>query len=87
VQGEFVVDRVELAYYYEPQPPAPTVSPDEAPTWPQPAEQILQPVWVFYGHNADDTTRFVAYVQAVTEEHVENAVATVAPTSPKPETP
>jgi hypothetical protein len=75
VQGAFVVDRVELAYYYEPQPPAPMVSPDEAPTWPQPAEQILQPVWVFYGHNADDTTRFVAYVQAVIEEHVENEIA------------
>jgi hypothetical protein len=87
VEGTFFVDRVELAYYYEPQSPAPTVSPDEAPMWPQPAEQILQPVWVFYGHNADDTTRFVAYVQAVTEEHVENAVATVAPTSPQPKTP
>jgi len=87
VEGTFFVDRVELAYYYEPQSPAPTVSPDEAPRWPQPAEQILQPVWVFYGHNADDTTRFVAYVQAVTEEHVENTVATVVPTSPQPGTP
>ena len=87
VEGTFFVDRVELAYYYEPQSPAPTVSPDEAPTWPQPAEQILQPVWVFYGHNADDTTRFVAYVQAITEEHVEDTVATVAPISPQPGTP
>jgi hypothetical protein len=86
-EGTFFVDRVELAYYYEPQSPAPMVSPDQAPTWPQPAEQILQPVWVFYGHNADDTTRFVAYVQAITEEHIEDTVATVVPTSSQPKTP
>jgi len=31
---------------------------------------IVQPVWVFYGHDTDDTVRFTAYVQAVTEEHL-----------------
>ena len=73
LQGAFVVDRVELAYYYEPQPPSPMESPDRAPMWPQPTEQIVQPVWVFYGHSADGTVRFTAYVQAVVEEHVQNA--------------
>ena len=73
LQGTFVVDRVELAYYDEPQSPSPVVSPDRAPTWTHPTEQTIQPVWVFYGHNADDTTRFTAYVQAIIEEHVENA--------------
>jgi len=89
LQGAFVVDRVELAYYYDPQPAYVGYSPDGPPATPQPPEAtIVQPVWVFYGHNADDTTRFVAYVQAVAEEHVvKNAVATVMPASPHPETP
>ena len=89
LQGAFVVDRVELAYYYEPQPGYVARSMDGPPQTQQPAvTTIVQPVWVFYGHNAEDTTRFVAYVQAVAEEHVvKNAVATVMPASPHPETP
>jgi len=89
LQGAFVVDRVELAYYDEPQSPSPVVSPDRAPTWTHPTEQTIQPVWVFYGHNADDTTRFTAYIQAVTDEYVENAIATVVPDTspPQPESP
>lgn len=73
LQGTFVVDRVELAYYYEPQMGYVARSTDRAPTWTHPTEQTVQPVWVFYGHNADDTVRFTAYVQAVAEEHVQNA--------------
>jgi len=53
---QFVVDSVELVYYV---PQSPSVEP------------IVQPVWIFEGHNADGTVHFVAYVQAVTEEHVE----------------
>ena len=89
LRGAFVVDRVELAYYDEPLSPSPMVSPDRAPTWTHPTEQTIQPVWVFYGHNADDTTRFTAYIQAVTDEYVENAIATVVPDTspPQPESP
>jgi len=73
LQGSFVVERVELAYYYEPQPGYVGYSPDGPPPTPTPqTETIIQPVWVFYGHSADNTVRFTAYVQAVTEEHVEN---------------
>jgi LysM repeat protein len=76
LQGAFVVDRVELAYYYEPQPGYVARSTDGPTTTQEPPEAtIVQPVWVFYGHNAKDTTRFVAYVQAVVEENVKNAVA------------
>jgi hypothetical protein len=74
LQGAFVVDRVELAYYYEPQMGYVARSTDGPPPTRQPAvTTIVQPVWIFYGHNADDTVRFTAYVQAVTEEHVKNA--------------
>ncbi|HEC34898.1 MAG TPA: hypothetical protein ENI37_09365 [Chloroflexi bacterium] len=73
LQGAFVVDRVELAYYYEPQPGYVARSTDGPPLTQEPAEMIIQPAWVFYGHNADDTVRFIAYVQAVVEEHVQNA--------------
>ncbi len=74
LQGAFVVDRVELAYYYEPQPAYVARSTDgPPPTQQPPVTTIVQPVWVFYGHNADDTVRFTAYVQAVTEKHVQNA--------------
>jgi len=73
LQGAFVVDRVELAYYYEPQPGYVARSTDGPPLTQEPAEMIIQPAWVFYGHNADDTVRFTAYVQAVVEEHVQNA--------------
>lgn len=70
LEGAFVVDRVELVYYYEPPAPS-TVSPDGAPVWDQPVEQILQPVWVFHGHNADNTISFVAYVQAVADDYLQ----------------
>jgi hypothetical protein len=74
LQGAFVVDRVELAYYYEPQPGYVARSMDGPPQTQQPpVPTIAQPVWIFYGHNADDTIRFTAYVQAVVEEHVQNA--------------
>ncbi|MCK4449302.1 MAG: hypothetical protein KAX26_01795, partial [Anaerolineae bacterium] len=66
LQDAFVVDRVELAYYYEPQPAYVGHSPDgPPPTQQSAATTIVQPVWIFYGHNADDTIRFTAYVQAV----------------------
>ena len=65
LQGAFVVDRVELAYYYEPQTSHPSFSPDGNPPAPQPVEQILQPVWVFYGHNADNSVTFGGYPTAV----------------------
>ena len=74
LQGAFVVDRVELAYYDEPQMGYVARSMDGPPPTQQPAvTTIVQPVWVFYGHNAEDTVRFVAYVQAIIEEHVQNA--------------
>ena len=75
LQGAFVVARVELAYYYEPQPGYVARSTDGPPPVQEPpVTTIVQPVWVFYGHNADDTVRFTAYVQAVVEEHVENTM-------------
>jgi len=71
LQGAFVVDRVELAYYYEPQMGYVARSTDgPPPTQQPPMTTIVQPVWVFYGHDTDDTVRFTAYVQAVTEEHL-----------------
>lgn len=76
LQGAFVVDRVELAYYYEPQTSHPSFSPDGNPPAPQPVEQILQPVWVFYGHNADNSVTFVAYVQAVAEKYIQDGAVT-----------
>jgi len=71
LQGAFVVDRVELAYYYEPQPGYVVRSTDgPPPTRQPPVTTIVQPVWVFYGHNADGTVRFTAYVQAAREEYL-----------------
>ena len=52
---QFVVESVELVYYV---PQSPSVEP------------IVQPVWIFEGHNAAGTIHFVAHVQAVTEEHL-----------------
>ncbi|MFO8007091.1 MAG: hypothetical protein R6V05_05065, partial [Candidatus Brocadiia bacterium] len=54
---QFIVDRVGLAYYV---PQSPSVEP------------IVQPVWMFEGHDAAGATHFVAHVQAVTEEHIED---------------
>ena len=69
LHGAFVVDRVELAYYYDPQPGYVVRSSDSPPTAPEPpAETVVQPVWVFHGRNADGSVRFAAYVQAVEEE-------------------
>jgi LysM repeat protein len=75
-QGPFVVDRVELAYYYEPSAPYPTTAPDGTPLTPEPVEQLIQPVWIFHGHNPDGTESFIAYVQAVREEHVAGVPST-----------
>ncbi|MEA3377058.1 MAG: hypothetical protein U9R72_12770 [Chloroflexota bacterium] len=61
---QFVVDGVRLAYYV---PQSPSVEP------------IVQPVWMFEGHDAADATHFVAHVQAVTEEYIQDAVVTVTP--------
>ena len=71
LEGDFVIDRVELAYYYEPQPGYVIRSEDGPPPTPElPTETVVQPVWVFYGHNADGSVRFTAYVQAAVEELV-----------------
>lgn len=61
---QFVVDSVELVYYV---PQSPSVEP------------IVQPVWIFEGHNADGTVHFVAQVQAVTEEYVQDVTVAVTP--------
>jgi len=61
---QFVVESVELVYYV---PQSPSVEP------------IVQPVWIFEGHNAAGTVHFVAYVQAVTEEYVQDVMVTVTP--------
>jgi hypothetical protein len=71
LEGAFVVDRVELAYYYESPPSRAVLSPGSTPSVPDIEEQILQPVWVFYGHDARATTTFVAYIQAVVDEYVQ----------------
>ena len=70
------MERVELAYYYDPQPGYLAHSTDWPPPSPTPQmETIVQPVWVFYGHNADGTVCFTAYVQAVTREYIEDSTA------------
>jgi hypothetical protein len=61
---QFVVNRVTLAYYV---PQSPSVEP------------IVQPVWMFEGHDAAGATRFVAHVQAVTEEYIQDVVVTATP--------
>lgn len=68
LEGQFVVDRVELVYYYEPTAPYPATAPDGTALTPKPVEQTVQPVWVFHGHDAGDTVRFTAYVQAAADE-------------------
>ena len=71
LHGAFVVDRVELAYYYDPQPGYVVRSKDGPPPTPEPpTETVVQPVWIFYGHNAEGNVRFTAYVQAAVEELV-----------------
>ena len=68
LRGAFIVDRVELAYYYEPQPSQVVYSREGVPLdVQQPTTTVMQPVWVFHGHSLDGTIRFTAYVQAVTE--------------------
>ncbi len=61
---QFVVESVELVYYV-PQSPS--------------MEPIVQPVWIFEGHNAAGTVHFAAHVQAVTEEYVQDVTVTVTP--------
>lgn len=71
LHSAFVVDRVELSYYYDPQPGYVVRSGDSPPPTPEPpTETIVQPVWVFHGRNADGSVRFTAYVQAAREELV-----------------
>ena len=77
VQGSFLIDHVELVYYDEQfisldGKHVPVVSSPQA-------ARIIQPVWVFHGHNADNTRRVTAYIQAVTDEYVEKTEATVMP--------
>ena len=67
IDRSFVVEDVKLNYYY-----GVYISLDGGYESSLQAEQIVQPVWVFSGHNADRTRRFVAYVQAVREEYVED---------------
>lgn len=83
LEGAFVVDRVELAYYYEPTAPYPATAPDGTPLTPEPVEQIVQPVWVFYGHDADDTVHFTAYVQAAADDLIRETNGP-APATPTP---
>ena len=82
VQGALVVDRVELAYYYEFRSPSVVVSVDEPLAMLGPVETIVQPVWVFHGRSSDGAIRFTAYVQAVVEEYLEGMSVTVEPTPP-----
>ncbi len=58
---QLIVESAELAYYV----------PQSSST-----EQIVQPVWVFAGRNTNSTIYFVAHVQAVTEECVQDASVT-----------
>lgn len=64
MQTAFTVDRVELVYYYEPT---------YASSSPFPST-LVQPVWRFSGVSGDGLTRFTAYVQAVREDYVADAV-------------
>ena len=57
-RSPLIVDRAELAYYYQ-----------DSPLY---DNSFFQPVWVFYGHSEDNMLHFTAYVQAVTEEYIEN---------------
>lgn len=93
LQGALVVDRVELSYYHDTPVSRRTVRPDGVMPTPEPVENILQPVWVFYGHSADGTVTFAAYLQAVAEEYIHNGAAPgmdgspsapLAPTVPTP---
>ena len=54
-----VIERVELVYPYQPQfvPPGEEVAEVEA--------QLLEPVWVFYGRNAEGNLFFTFSVRAV----------------------
>lgn len=75
LQGAFVVDRAELSYYYDTLVSRRTVGPDGVIPTPEPVRNILQPVWVFYGHSADGTVTFAVYVQAVADEYIQNGSA------------
>ncbi|MFW6135845.1 MAG: LysM peptidoglycan-binding domain-containing protein [Chloroflexota bacterium] len=68
LEGALLVDRADLVYYYEPTAPYPATAPGGTPLTPEPVEQIVQPVWVFYGHDEDDTVRFTAYIQAAADD-------------------
>lgn len=83
LEGALLVDRVELAYYYKPTAPYPATAPDGTPLTPEPLEQIVQPVWVFSGHDEEDTVRFTAYVQAAVDDVIGNGDGTV-PFTPTP---
>jgi hypothetical protein len=80
LEGALVVDRVELAYYYKPTAPYPATAPDGTPLTPEPLEQIVQPVWVFSGHDEEDTVRFTAYVQAAVDDLMGDGGGPVAAT-------
>ena len=54
-----IIERVELVYPYQP----PFVAPDEEA--PEAEVPLVEPVWVFYGRNAQSTLFFVLEVRAV----------------------
>jgi phosphoglucomutase len=83
LEGALLVDRVELAYYHEPTAPYPATAPDGTALTPEPVEQIVQPVWVFYGHSPDGTVHFTAYVQAAADDLIRETNGP-APATPTP---
>ncbi|HFE66921.1 MAG TPA: hypothetical protein ENJ93_06630 [Chloroflexi bacterium] len=58
LHGEVVIERLELVYLYQPQPP--TFDGRE------PEPQLLKPVWAFYGRSVDGRKQFIIQVQATT---------------------
>jgi hypothetical protein len=58
----YVVERIEFAYFFEPQ-----FDHSGAEPWERAAllsEQWAEPVWVLYGRDAAGTSRFTAYIRA-----------------------
>lgn len=79
-KGTLMVNRIELVYYLEPTAPYPATSPDGTPLTPEPVGQLVQPVWVFHGHDQTDTVRFTAYVQAAADDLIRDTAGAAAAT-------